>query len=188
MSADTPMRRPPRIIPTLLLCLAAAAAAGQETATPPCSAPEFRQLDFWVGDWELSWTNADGTRGAGSNRITRDAFGDCVIQERFRGAGLTGMSVSTYHAPTGVWRQTWVDDSGGYFALTGGPSAEDGVRFELRNTRLSNDEPWLRMIWQDVTDAQMTWRWQMLPPTANPDLDSWQDRWVIRYRRVAGAE
>lgn len=156
----------------------------QEPTTPPCADDAHRQLDFWVGEWELSWDNGDGTTGTGSNTITRDEYGDCVIYERFRSDAFIGMSVSTYFAPAGVWRQTWVDDTGGYFALTGGPSHEDGVHFELRNTRLNETELHLRMVWEDVSPSRLVWRWQSLPPDANPDTDEWQDRWVINYNRV----
>ena len=157
------------------------AALAQDTA--PCSDPSFRQLDFWVGDWDLSWDNADGSQGNGRNQISRDEYGDCVIYERFSGGANSGMSVSTYHQPTAVWRQTWVDNTGGYFSLSGGPVDRDGVRFELRNTRLSDAEPQLRMIWEDVTPDSLVWRWQQLAADADPDMDNWEDRWVIRYRR-----
>lgn len=147
---------------------------------PPCSGEEYRQLDFWVGDWHAEWDNGDGTIGTGENRITRDEYGDCVIYERFSG-GFEGMSVSTYHAPVGAWRQSWVDNTGGYFALVGGPGGEhDDYHFGLENTRLSEDAPYLRMIWQDVTGDSFTWRWQ---GRTSAD-EAWVDRWVIRYTRM----
>jgi len=151
------------------------------TSPPPCSGDEFRQLDFWVGDWNAEWDNPDGSIGHGVNHITRDEFGDCVIYERFNGNGLVGMSVSTYFAPLGIWRQTWVDDQGGYFALIGGPAGEDDpFDFVLTNTRLSENAPFLRMIWQDVTEDSFTWRWQGRATRE----DEWADRWVIRYTRM----
>lgn len=35
--------------------------------TKPCSAPEIKQFDFWVGDWNLTW--ADTMHG--NNRIEK---------------------------------------------------------------------------------------------------------------------
>jgi hypothetical protein len=158
---------------------------GTQAQTPtPCSTEEYRQLDFWVGEWALEWDNPDGSKGAGTNNITKSAYGSCVISEHFSGQGLNGLSVSTYHAPVGKWRQTWVDDQGGYFALVGGPVTGEEHSFEVVNTRLSDQAPHLRMIWQDVTENTLTWRWQQRATEA----DDWQDSWLIRYTRVTGAQ
>ncbi|MEE2525791.1 hypothetical protein V0U79_05385 [Hyphobacterium sp. HN65] len=168
--------------------LSAGASAQSNTApqSSPCSGEEFRQLDFWVGDWHAEWDNGDGTTGFGENLITRDEYGDCVIYERFStenfaGAPFRGMSVSTYHAPVGAWRQSWVDDSGGYFALVGGPGGEnDDYDFMVENTRIVDSAPYRRMIWQDVTPDSFTWRWQ---GRASED-EAWADLWVILYTRA----
>src|SRR5262245_52646055 len=92
------------------------------TPTPPCSSAEARQLDFWIGDWDCTW----GENGVGSNSI-RAILDGCVIEEHFDAnptADFRGQSVSTYNAMLGRWEQTWVDNAGDYWALTGG--MEDG--------------------------------------------------------------
>ncbi|MFO1185987.1 MAG: hypothetical protein U1E87_00120 [Alphaproteobacteria bacterium] len=66
-------------------------------------------------------------------------------------------SVSTYHTAPRLWRQTWVDNQGGYFALTGGPS---GDKFILENTRISENAPYLRMVFEEISKDRLTWRWQ----------------------------
>jgi hypothetical protein len=157
----------------------ATAEAQQQAATPPaCSTPEFRQLDFWVGTWDL-YSSADTSQAPiGVNVITRE-YGDCVVQEQFTGtSGLIGHSVSLYHAPTQAWRQTWVDNQGGYFALTGGPV---GDGFQLTNTRITETAPYQRMIWEDITHDRLVWRWQ-----SSADAGAtWTDVWVIHYVRRA---
>ena len=83
----------------------------------PCSTPEARQFDFWLGEWDLTW----GEDGRGSNRITT-RYGGCVIEENFNGAPsmeFQGMSVSTYNPKNQKWQQTWVDSQGSYIHLTG---------------------------------------------------------------------
>ena len=76
------------------------------------------ELDFWLGDWDARW----GEAGRGTNRLTR-ILGDRVIREDFSGGGpnghLNGLSLSVFDAERRVWRQTWVDDSGGYLDLVG---------------------------------------------------------------------
>jgi hypothetical protein len=137
-------------------------------------------MDFWLGTWDVRWeASSNQPAGAGVNTITRQLDG-CVIQETFDGgpstSGLIGHSVSTYHAGPGLWRQTWVDNQGGYFALTGGPR-EDGA-FVLNNTRLRDTAPYRRMLFEDIQPNSLTWRWQ-----GSADGEAWSDLWVIRYTR-----
>lgn len=100
----------------------------QPAAPPraPCASPEYRQLDFWVGEWDVEFTNPDGSIGRAENRITRDEYGDCVVTERFRQAGggpgggdYLGASFSIYDRHTRSWRQMWVDNMGNMFDLRG---------------------------------------------------------------------
>ena len=177
---------------TVLAALVSAAATAQAQnapATPPCSGPEFRQLDFWVGDWDLEFTNQDGSVGKASNRITKDEFGACAISEHFvqpggaaDGSDFIGGSYSTYDAQTKSWRQMWVDNAGGLFDLRGGPVSGQKHTFELTNIEPRGpNKATLRMIWEDVTPGSLTWRWQ----SRNQD-GTWADRWVLRYKRRAG--
>ncbi|MFI5183972.1 MAG: hypothetical protein ACHQNV_06220, partial [Vicinamibacteria bacterium] len=61
------------------LALVALLATGQETPPakpapspdarePPCSASEYRQFDFWLGDWDVY----ENGKAAGTNRVTRE--------------------------------------------------------------------------------------------------------------------
>lgn len=156
-------------------------ALAQDAPPVPCSDAEYRQMDFWVGFWDLTWTAPDGTVSSGKNSVTRLPFGDCVITERFDGGDtipLDGMSVSMFSKPHGVWRQTWVDNQGGYFALTGGPQ-EDG-RFILTMDRLDEKAPLSRMVFEDIEENSLVWRWQSKPPEG----EEWRDLWVINYERA----
>ena len=156
-------------------------AAPAAPAVPPCSGPEHRTLDFWVGEWIAEWDNPNGTKGTGTNRITRDEFGSCVITEHYRSddGTLDGFSVSTYRPGLKQWRQNWVDAQGGYFDLIGGPVNGGDHAFYFETKRLSETQPFQRMIWQDVKPDSFTWRWQLKAKAG----DAWADSWVIRYRR-----
>lgn len=165
---------------------ASAPATAQQTAPgqqAPCAGPEFRQLDFWVGSWDVRWDASPGQpAGQGTNVITHD-FDGCVIHEHFNGGpstgNLLGESWSVYHAPAQHWRQTWVDNQGGYFALIGGPQ-EDG-KFVLVSNSIVDNTPRQRMVFEDITPNSFTWRWQR---TADHGA-TWTDSWVIHYTRRA---
>lgn len=159
-----------------LSLLLAPAALAQQTL---CETSAADGLDFWVGSWDLAWTSASGP-ATGTNTITRDLSG-CVIHERFAATtGFKGESVSVY-TPSG-WRQTWVDNSGGYL-LFEGQTHDDGTVREMRMAPFENASGEMqinRMIWEDVTADRLTWRWQ----SSTDSGDSWTDTWVIYYTRA----
>ncbi len=145
-----------------------------------CADAEYRELDFWVGSWELSWTGQDGKQGRGTNLISHNPYGNCVIKEEFNGAPtmqFKGMSVSTYLKPAKLWRQAWVDDSGGFFSLYGGPQ-DDGT-FQLDMERVNDQGPYRRMIWKNIETDSLDWHWQ---GKADEEAE-WGDLWVIHYSR-----
>lgn len=168
----------------LLAGIAGAAApvsAQQQANAKPCTGPHYRTLDFWVGEWDAF---DEKGQAIGTNRITRDEYGDCVINEHFRmGDGsMLGHSVSIYRPGPKQWRQTWVDSQNGYFDLVGGPVSGGDQTFEFETKRVTETQPHQRMIWQDVKPDSFIWRWQKRDKADQP----WVDSWVIVYKRKKG--
>src|SRR5512143_140697 len=107
--------------PTLMLGLVLAVATAH---SGPCDAPEYRQFDFWAGDWQV--TRPDGSV-AGTNRITLE-YGGCVLHEHYATPkGYSGESLNTFDAGRKVWHQTWVDSTGTLLLLEGGLRGRDMV-------------------------------------------------------------
>ena len=52
-----------------------AVAQDQTAIAAPCTASEFRDLDIWLGDWDLSWSLPEGKTGYGRNIILRISHG-----------------------------------------------------------------------------------------------------------------
>src|ERR1043165_903113 len=94
------------------LLLAPVAAQGQApaTSTPPCRATEVsRNLDFWLGDWDVYV----GQEVAGRDTVER-ILGGCGVTERWNGGpGDEGMSLFAYDARKDLWTQTWVTGNSG---------------------------------------------------------------------------
>ena len=133
-------------------------------------------LDFWLGEWELSW----GESGHGTNRIER-AVGGRVVVETFEGHGprgtLHGMSVSVREGDAGPWRQTWVDSSGGYLDLLG---VEVDGRISFQRSAVEDGRETLqRMVWLDVEADSLRWEWQR----STDGGTTWEVSWPIDYRR-----
>ena len=84
-------------------------------AQRPCSLPNYRQFDFWLGEWEAYAPNGNK---AGESKISL-ILDSCIILEEWTSANITqglryaGKSFNTYNAVTKQWQQTWVDNVGG---------------------------------------------------------------------------
>ena len=116
------------LTPLVLLVLSTAPTqAAQPTSPPPkpfdCSAPEYRQFDFWLGDWDVV-LNPATPRPAGAppvnpnrkpaHNVIEKIQGGCVVHENWDdGIGGTGQSFNIYDRVKKRWQQTWVDNGGG---------------------------------------------------------------------------
>jgi hypothetical protein len=162
-----------------LAALAAFAAAPAHAESSGCDSPESHQLDFWIGEWDLSYTQ-DGKLAHSRNRITRILDG-CAILEEFSGAPgtkLDGRSVSTFDRATSRWKQAWVDNSGSFLDFSGA-FAEGrmifGREFERGGKRIMQ-----RMVFQDIRRDRLKWLWQR----SDDGGGTWSTQWEIGYRRV----
>jgi hypothetical protein len=99
---------------------AAPAAPAADAAGPRCPALEFRQFDFWVGDWDTFETDKSTPDSIARARVEPIAAG-CAIHELYEQTdGLIGDSILSYDAVKKAWQQTWVTNRGSFMYLTGG--------------------------------------------------------------------
>lgn len=141
----------------------------------PCAADEHRQFDFWVGEWSV--TQADGSV-AGENSI-QPILNGCVLLEQWRGAsGFVGKSFNAWDAAEGVWRQTWVDGSGGRLDLSGGL---DGADMVLSGERPGRDGGTVahEIRWTPQEDGTVKQHWR----ASKDGGDTWGDLFVGVYTR-----
>ena len=130
---------------SMFAIVAVALIAGPAMAgSPHCVAPEYRQLDFWLGNWKAYDNNGKGPY------VARDAvtaiLDGCVILERYRqNDGHEGNGVTLYDASRRLWHQTWVTNSGelliiegrfrhGVLTMSGNNLGRDGTRVWYRAT------------------------------------------------------
>jgi hypothetical protein len=156
-------------------------AAQQATPPDPCAAAQQKQLDFWVGEWDLTWPGAkEGQFDHGTNSIKRVLDG-CVVQENFSAGTsghLRGTSVSIFDGVTGKWKQTWVDNEGGYLDFTGGV-ADGQMILQREASRPDGTKNLQRMIWKNVTANELDWSWE----SSTDGGKTWQVQWPIHYKR-----
>jgi len=136
--------------------LATSLAAVAQTPPQPCSAPESKQFDFWIGDWDVY-----GPKGkiAGTNRI--DKMYGCVIHESWKSASIEGQSFNAYDADRGVWHQTWVD-SGGTLLLLEGGLRRGAMTMSDRNVPRKKDPLQVNEItWTPNADGSVRQHWRV---------------------------
>jgi len=101
------------------------------TAHPCLHSPEFRQFDYWLGEWDVE---------IGGQKLAKSSIqlilDDCVIFENYSGqGGYAGKSFSLYDTASKKWEQRYVDTGGALHNWTGG--LVDGVmtfRWDHDNT------------------------------------------------------
>jgi len=161
---------------------AAIALAMQASHAAPAAQPA-DLFDFWLGDWSVTWKNADGTTGKAHNHVARILDGQ-VIEEQFDEDAadppphLRGRSLSVLQKATGLWRQSWSDNQGGFFAFT---ASVDGDK-RIFATDLRTDGAQVkgqRMVFRDIAKDSFTWDWE----STTDGGKTWTLNWQLSYKR-----
>jgi len=144
-----------------------AAISAKSAKNSSCRAAEFRQFDFWVGDWDAFDAENPATPVA-RTKVDRILDG-CVLQEDYQDTnGLKGQSFSIYDVGTKMWHQSWVTNHGQLLLLAG---KMQGVEMVLRGSDHTADgkERLVRGTWKPAnggvretaatsTDGGKTWK------------------------------
>ena len=96
-------------------------AAVQKNQHPCRSAAEFRQFDYWIGEWDVE---------RGGQKIAYSSIqlilDECVVFENYTAArGYSGKSFSMWNRTKKRWEQQYADTSGNWNLWTG--NVENGV-------------------------------------------------------------
>lgn len=146
---------------------------------PPCSAPEHRQFDFWLGKWTAY--SAEGQK-QGTNHLHK-IVGECAMQENWQSArgAFKGTSYNFYEPRRKVWHQTWVDNGGGTLLLEGG--LIDG-KMQLQGNRSSQEGETVidRITWTPLDDGRVRQHWQ----SSADNGKTWSDVFDGFYQRDDG--
>jgi ketosteroid isomerase-like protein len=149
----------------LVIVSAVSHASPQPADTIACSSPEYRQFDFWIGDWDVY--DAGSNTSSARVRVDRILNG-CVLREHYEdNAGQVGESFTTYDVGRKVWHQTWVTNRGRLLTIEGGPEG-GSIRLAGAYFRENGEEVRVRGVWTPVngdvresavvsSDAGRTW-------------------------------
>jgi hypothetical protein len=139
----------------------------------PCNAhPEYRQLDFWLGDWDV--VSAAGQR-VGSSRVER-LLNNCVIMETYTAVPGTatastyvGQAFHFYDQRVKKWTQHYIDTTGVPYDWEGesvdgllryqreGPYGPSNLFVHQRMT-FTPKEGGVHQLFEQSIDGGRTWR------------------------------
>jgi len=133
-----------------------------------CTAPQYRQFDFWLGDWDL--VGVDGKKSAEDKVV--QVLGGCALQENWTGVRSgQGLSFSAYDPATRRWHQTLMDDGGAVLKIEGEfadgkmilvgqrPSQkEKGITITHRIAWTPLPDHRVKQVWENSTNGGRTWR------------------------------
>lgn len=80
-----------------------------------CCTAEFKQFDYWIGNWEVFDTLGNKV---GENIIKPDQD-SCMIRENWTSNTQTGTSTNYYNPADSTWNQLWIDNIGTILVLKG---------------------------------------------------------------------
>jgi len=135
-----------------------------DTLANPCrNKPEFRQFDFWIGEWLPK--NAQGvTVGTSSIQLI---LSSCIIFENWETPVSAGKSFNVFDVRDGKWHQTWVDNKGLMTHYVGGlvdgkmvldsESTQNGVKTIGRMTYSKLENGDVRQHGENSADGGKTW-------------------------------
>ena len=142
-----------------------AATQTQAKKPAPCRAPEYRQFDFWVGDWDVHSPNGPSV---GHNLVTLEQDGCLIVEHWTSSSGAnTGSSFNYFDVRDQKWHQLYIDNSGnaGNFPAMAG-NVVDGKMVLISDEKQSPVFRWtwyllspgkVRQMAQQSDDGQKTW-------------------------------
>lgn len=166
-----------RVLPLVVLSVLPAILFGEEES-PKRIVDDPAMLDFWVGEWDLTWEGKEGP-AKGTNTITKILNGS-VIHESFNGSpgiDFLGQSFSVLGRVGGKWKQVWVDSAKGYLDFDG-YKEDDKVVFHRKGKSPKGEDILQRMVFHDIKQDSLVWDWE-----TSLDGKEWTLRWQIKYQR-----
>jgi hypothetical protein len=146
-----------------------------DLAVNPCKGgPEFRQFDFWIGEWEAR--NPQGLVGGTSS--IQLILGSCIIFENWTGtSGTNGKSFNIFDVNDKKWHQTWVDDKGTFTHYVGG--LVDGKMVLVADTVVNGRKTLAKMTFSKLSDESV----RQLGENSTDDGKTWSTSFDFTYVR-----
>ena len=142
-------------------------------ATIPCQTAEFRQFDFWIGEWSVE--NPAGQK-VGDNLVTREQDGCLLVEHWKSGRGIeTGTSFNYYDIRDKKFHQIYFDNSGNAGAY---PPMQGGL-VDNKMVMISDEKasPIYRWTWYTISPGKV----RQMAEQSDDGEKSWHIIWDSIY-------
>ncbi len=140
----------------------------------PCTADEFRQFDFWIGDWDVE--NPQG-QVVGHNLISNSLDGCLVLEEWESQSGHKGLSLNYFDDVDETWTQIFRDNTG---RIANWPNLEGTFR---NGSMILESDPDLpsrsRWTWTRITTGKV----RQMAEASTDGGKTWTVTWDSYYVR-----
>ena len=171
----------------VLAALAVPAAAAAQQPPPPdpntCrNRPETRQLDFWIGTWDVYHPDTGAQMGVNVIEPV-EGLNNCALMENWTSArGFDGKSLNFYDPQRRTWRQVWVDGFGAVLDYREGELKEGAMHFSGITINPQGDTVLQKLIFEPVAADTV----RQIFESSRDRGASWSRDWVGIYVRRAG--
>ena len=148
-----------------------------DTVAHPCAhQPEYRQFDFWIGEWDVVTTQGHNPAGSSSIQLI---INQCVLLENWTGGGGgVGKSFNHYDTTTKKWIQDWIDSQSNGIHFEG--KLDNGVMSFYANTTQPDGKPIQRHLQFFKLDADHVRQYSQ---QSHDGGKSWTDEYDFTYSR-----
>jgi imidazolonepropionase-like amidohydrolase len=160
----------------------------------PCTAPEARAFDFWIGDWDIRQQilRKDGTwlELPAHTSVTATLDG-CALIEHWQGQvsffwegmqepeTMRGLSVRAYDHGTGKWFIHWMDTRAPRFGAPYAGTFVSGRGEFFREFETPEGRRVGRITFSDIAADSVAWELAI----STDDRKTWQTLWTMDMRR-----
>ena len=141
----------------------------------PCTVlPEYRQFDFWIGEWIVTDTKTGNPAGKSKIELL---LGACVIMENWQPvSGTAGKSFNIYNAAEKKWRQTYVDASGSLLEFYDGEFKDGKMQFKMKP---GSDNAMHKLSFFKISTTEV----RQLGEMSKDNGASWQVEYDLTYKK-----
>ncbi len=167
---------------TLIIFSTMLSVSNAQSGRLPCSRQEYRQFDFWIGEWEAFGKNG---QKAGDSKISL-ILDSCIIFEEWTSASVqqglryAGKSFNTYNALTKQWQQTWVDNAAGSNEYLTGKFEDNKIIFSSTPFSFNKDTMAIRrMTFTNLSKDRLRQHGEI----SKDNGTTWSTEYDLEYRR-----
>src|SRR5690606_21386901 len=123
-----------------------------------CGGEEYRQVNFWLGDWDVYDLN---DVKVGENKVLQLQDNGVVPENWISEKGNTGTSYNFYNVLDSTWNQVWIDNTG-YILKLKGSFENDKMVLKSERIKSENSSSYYhhKISWKKEVSGYINQKWE----------------------------